>query len=947
LNWFIRLAVSPASLYEVWSRQLEFVSLRTKHQLTYWGYRVLNLARTFRWALKEETRSAMIESVIYRPKNMRHLFLNDERLNTFLTKKSHSHALCAALRTSMNAYMKSLTIIAGYRTYNVSMSPKDGGRGTRYFYGLKDLATPFKNDIVSGNDVIIMCDVDYYTDVNRWMQFFRPILMYTMVTNTVTGRGVDYSFHFDGNEVEFHVAGGSSYKHKLWDYRGDTVSTIDRNGTLLVFNIEQRNIPYDEHHRFVVLTPLAAVPYPYYIGLPEIQPIKRLSIDSTVKTHSGVDAKINLMFEPIKDVVSVSREGSCHSVEVPGRVYESIKERIKHKESMPVVSDVERLLKQNDVKTYSTDAPLLFELVTANLKPNRVITNGTVCSYQVDGPLATEDGKKSGVAFATPVVSQPALFPNKGVNADVATIKGRIDKPRNDHMPAAGPMYDWAAEFVSHIVGDQEGKGVPISVEDVRKLQNKPMQRARYAKVAGTMSMKSENRITSFMKSEAYGNASDPRNISTMSPENTTMLSRFTNPFKEDCLKKIQWYGPGLTPTKTIARLGQLARESEEFLCVDYTRLDGSVSQFLQKYVMMAAYMKWCSEEEKPELQNLLNQVFKQSAVTANGIPYKPGYGTRSGSAVTTDGNTMICGFVVFVAYRRMGLNPQEAFNKIGLVYGDDGAFPADEGLADHIQMVADELRLKVKLIGVAKCEPIPYLGRYFIDPDITKNSFQDPIRTLSKIHLTSNKTVTPMQAAANKALGYLATDAKTPLIGTWAKTVIKITGINKAKGLTSEEQYKMSNAWPQIDEQLIREKVSQLLNISIDELDKMEKMIAETKALEDFPVVLQTFREIKIPVVIDGELMEGEMTGPHQNAKIIKTSKDGQISQPAASDSKLSSLAQQRRSRRKNGRVSAQRQAAALSAQVRETGTGIGCSGSKSTGSNPGNVDEQPIPDG
>jgi hypothetical protein len=93
--------------------------------------------------------------------------------------------------------------------------------------------------------------------------------------------------------------------------------------------------------------------------------------------------------------------------------------------------------------------------------------------------------------------------------------------------------------------------------------------------------------------------------------------------------------------------------------------------------------------------------------------------------------------------------------------------------------------------------EPILFLGRYFVDPPTTDDSYADPLRTIGKLHASTNKSVTKEQAAANKALGYISTDRLTPIIGTWAARVIQLTKIRTMKGGTGEEKYKCSNAWP------------------------------------------------------------------------------------------------------------------------------------------------------
>lgn len=391
--------------------------------------------------------------------------------------------------------------------------------------------------------------------------------------------------------------------------------------------------------------------------------------------------------------------------------------------------------------------------------------------------------------------------------SDEATIRGRIDKVRNDKVPPR-TYFKYANDFINQIVR-QVGVGSPVSVDEVRREQCTAQQRARYKMSEATLNCNPSNRLQAFIKAEPYSSVNDPRNITTMAPELTVMLSCYTMAFKNSVLKGLSWFGPGKTPKQTVNELYRIGRKCKEWLVVDYSRLDGTVSEFLQRNVMMAAYMRWVAPDYRAELQHCLNQVFIQQGRTAHNIKFEPGYGTRSGSPVTTDGNTMICAYVVYCALRNLGYSSKSAFKDIGLVYGDDGAFAALPGLAEQLQGVSGALGLQIKLDTVSNNEPVSYLGRYFVDPLTTYDSFQDPVRTLGKVHLTANKSVSVNQALANKAHGYLATDAKTPLIGTWARKVIELTGL-KPKGLLREEQHKLSNAWPQRNADLIKECIAE-----------------------------------------------------------------------------------------------------------------------------------------
>ncbi|AIO11151.1 protein A [Mosinovirus] len=859
--------------------------------------------------------SEYVEAVISRPVKLRHLFLTNDTIRVFPMRKSHSHPKAAAFRTATNIYMGDLARTAGYVPYNVSKSPTDSGDGTRYFYGVKDLAAKYIDTPVNDNHVLIFCDVDYYTDLNKWMKYFQPMIMYTFSPNTCVGRCEDYSWRFVDNQVEYHVAGGSSYRHELWNFTGDTVCSYADNGDLLVYLLEQRNIENDPNHRFVVFTPCARIPSPFHWFLREVPRLQRkeVTVSRDVGWWSATSEKFSLLYDPISDMLSIAKNGAWQSVDTTGRIYEAIKQRLDNKTAPAVVSDVERLLRAAGDKEAATNAPLLYNMFGLTIRHNVVKTTNVPTHYSPIGSLATEDGKPSGAQITGPLVSEPALFPTKGVNSDEATIRGRVDKVRNNITPRRA-YKDYAHEFVDLIVR-KPCVGSPLAVGDVQKRQATAQQRARFKMVEATLTTTPQNRLKAFIKSEAYGSVNDPRNITTMAPELTVMLSAYTLAFKEQVLKMFSWYGPGCNPTETVKRLAKLATSKLNWLCTDYSRLDGSVSEFLQKQVVYPCYMKWVAPEYRDEMKHLLDQVFIQRARTAEQVEYDPGYGTRSGSPITTDGNTIISAFVVYCANRNLGLTPKQSFGRLGLKYGDDGADSDYPGLSDAIELAAKALGLTVKLETVELGKPVPYLGRYFVDPATSKDSFQDPMRTLPKLHLTANRGVSAEQAAANKAHGYLATDAKTPIIGNWARRVIELTGL-KPKGLLREETHRMSNAWPQRDASAIAESMAFVMGMQVSDLQVLSDSCNTVPALDQFAPLIETSRDVKISAVVSGDLVEPE-------PRVIAEPAPSDDRKSAATSGKLRPLANKSIGRRAVTSSTARVKAARVRGQVPTTRNG------------------------
>ncbi|APG76301.1 hypothetical protein [Shuangao insect virus 10] len=798
-------------------------------------------------------------------------------MKLFTPRNNHSHPTAAMYRSGVNAFMTRLVTSAGFIPYQVSMSATDKCDGTRLFYGQKDLAIPYKHDSVKDQHVIIMTDVDYYTDINKWLSYGRPILMYTMVPKTVVGRTQDYAYRIVNGRLEMHVAGGSTYTHELWDYQGDTVSIVAEDGKnnehVICFHLEQRDIPGDPDHKFIVFTPYAYIPAPYYYVCIEPTPVRRKCFGDT----------INYLFEPITNTLSISENGSWNSVELDATLYSAIQQRLLQKTTPTLIVDVERHLRAAEHPRPAVAAPLVYQLMNCTIDKNVVMTKGCITTYHPLGTLVNEDGKPSGSQVCTPMLTEAGVFPSNSVASDEATVRGRIDKVRNNVVPPR--KYNvWRNDFITTIV-KHPGTGGPIGTGDVAEVQNKPMQRARFVKSECTLTTTPINELKSFVKVEPYTSINDPRNITTMIPELTTELSAYSIPFKDEVLKDLPWYGPGKTPIQAVEKLQEMAMSDKPWIVTDFSRMDGTISEWMQHF-LTEIMLRWVRDEYKDMLRYLLLQVLIMKGRTKHGIKYQPGWGNRSGSPVTTILNTLVSILIVYMALRSLGQNHNKAWSMIQfycLKYGDDGVdILCVEGLDDAITSVAEDLGLKIKIEVIPMGCTIPYLGRYFVDPSSMPDSFQDPLRTIDKLHLSSNTQVTARQAQFNKASGYITTDRLTPIIGSYCKVVLDSYAGMSVRGETSEERYKMSNAWPQYESHKnhITQSMAELLKIEYSELKRLDEMVSNVTNPEEFPVLFEKTMKVNLPAIYGEVIVE---QGEHYDQDDIQSAAVRPQSQPAS----------------------------------------------------------------
>lgn len=829
------------------------------------------------------TKSKLIEEHIERPNgDMRHALLNvrDEfRTYPMASAEIHSHPISAVNRSAMATFMADIAARSGFRPYHVSRARTDLYLGCRYFYNVKDLSMQWQDDTIPTDAAIIMTDVDYYADMNKWLMLWRPILLYTFVPTKMSGQTAEYAYHFDGDEVVYEVKGGATYTHKLWVYEGDTV-VVDSGDAICTYNIEQRSVPDDADHRYICLTPASRIKYPYAKLIPqtENQGIRRFKNEG-------------YLYDSITDKLSIIASSKHHAVNITGQVFEAIKERMANKTAPPIIADVERILKDSNFQDPHLNAPLLFNHLNSKIDRNVIFTSSLVSYHPLpEGAMTNEDGDPMGTNATSNLVFPGAAYPTNSHASDLATVHGRVDSVRNSTDPPT--IYNvYANNFISQLVR-HSSTGVPYTAEQVVREQDGVMQRARNQAILHTVTDNATNRLQAFIKAEPYSTANDPRNITTMAPQLTLMMSRYTYAFKNDVLKNTRFYSPGMTPDEIVTRLGELTKTSG-VLCTDYSRFDGTISKWLQKYVVKAAYKRWLTFDNHGSFNKWFDKIFTRRATTRHGVNYDPGWGTRSGSPITTDGNTMINAFVMFVAFIKLGLSIPDAFEAIGLYCGDDGYTTNRDGLIHAVLETARELGLTAECT-IYKEGPYPFCGRLFVDPSLIPDSFQDLKRTLPKLHLVNNGPESIEQRITNKATGYMVTDSKTPILSVWAKKLLSLTAL-EAKHVSHEEAYKMNHPWPQQDTEKLMEAVMKHLDMTSIEIRQMESMIQQTTSLTDFPVIAEWTPDSKITAV-RGDIIENprrnhisrnnasrqETTSRRRNQRAQGTNRPAQQTEPS-----------------------------------------------------------------
>jgi len=822
----------------------------------------------------------------YDNQNVMDYWQNTANLPEQKTTQGHTHAQAANARTRAARLVDTMALQLGKSNYVVSSCRRENELNPTFhgYYIDKDLQHNRRRDSIPSDAIIKMIDVDYYIKWSDWACAPRPVVAYTFSPKTVCHDGPEFSYALSSDDaVRYQVNGGTTYEHKLWDYSNDflAVRTPLRllNGWRPNFRLP-RDVVYavnskrvDEYHNLVLLNPvysiLAYKPSFWPGGLHHLSR-RRFKYGNGVMNSFRDD-------EGVKTSVGTCADGyAVTAVTVDRKTYEALRLRFPETKK-PCISSVERHLKAVGIDDPVDEAPVMFSILkhtTASLPQTVVDRPGTFSppykpsSYVAVGGFVSEEGTEIGRQLTCPLVTHPDVFPRVSVNNDLLTVQKRILAPRNNKVPPAR-FEKYAAEFVGMLVTKRHC-GYPYSIEDVRDRQNRPAQRGRSDAVVNWASNPSGKPISvsAFMKREPYPKAGAPRNISTVPTEHNLHLSAFTYAFKEQVLRQQPWYVPGMAPREVAERIAEICRASL-VAETDFTTMDGSIPEWLKKFVTIPAYQAWVTNEYANILTKVLQAEHRANAVTSNGVAYNVEFSQLSGSPGTTDCNSLANAFITYCALREMGYSPQEAYSRLGAYGGDDGVSRD----VDPVVLTNTATLLGMKL----KCIPVrngacSFYGRVFFNADCGQiGSIQDPERTWRKLHLsTAPADVSDKRALANRTFGYLTLDPAAPVTSDWCRKVRELTGITGGE-VTRYDSYHAwlqvsegHEGWPQMPRDLAFEAIAWRLDRDEAEVRDLADSILNAKKMTD----LEELWDNPVPpnpftVDMDGEIFRGSDPEP------------------------------------------------------------------------------------
>jgi len=714
----------------------------------------------------------------------------------------HTHGESAAKRSVGSNFIDLLADLTASRQIRVQGSMADVRQGrpvTREWFWAKDLTMPQVSiDVRPGlmdRTLFAYVDVDEYIDMPQELAVnFAPHILYTLVPSRAGKVDGEYSYRFlkDGS-VEYVVAGGGKYVHHVWDYSSDNLRAEGSewlwlsDGTLLpvlvkytaFYKVERKNV--DDDHQVVLLSPLRrwsqVLPYgdawlatKLVAGTPLVRfnPVVGDFVRVERKTREGL-------------FVSTARVGdfSCAYTSVSVDEEVAIKSALC-KDALSVAMTKTSIAASGSETMFGAEVVTAFHRANPGRTISRVFTTDEwVRSYQFLPKLANYDpgAKPSMKCFMAPLVHggfSPAMCESndrRAVEKRVLEVKTSV-KLSPFLLRAMRAFVDNVASAVI----------VPVDEDEVRKRQSRPTQRAI---IERSQFESTPGVAMCFVKRQAETKIGDPRIITTINGSDKVDYSSFMYSLY-DLLKQLPWFASGMKPKEVAERVAAVATGGTWLAETDFSRMDGRISE-------AARHLEWLlmSSVFAPSMHKRIRELMRRQTMlrcsTKFGVHYNSGLARGSGSPETSVFNTLLTGFVMFLAYCLGGRNYDEAWKQVcdkAACQGDDGiaADMHEQEAVRAANMVGQKLTIQLRGRG----ETVSFLARHY-GPDVwfgDTDSCCDLARQLSKFHLATyveDDDSKRLLKLREKAFAYWLTDEHTPVLGDFVSKVLELGPVTHA----------------------------------------------------------------------------------------------------------------------------------------------------------------------
>jgi hypothetical protein len=622
-------------------------------------------------------------------------------------------------------------------------------------------------------DIEAFIDVDYYVDDSDMFSVTGIKAMYTIIPSSVAGKGADSYWYIgaDGTYCE-RICGGAVYRHRVWNYNTDIV-VAEGTFSLTVYDVQVVPGPYNR--AIVILVPSHTVWIPPFI----LRRYFKYPTLGRIGVASNARGDVALTVTRDRDVlVSIRRGVECGDcTTIPIGAYYAALDHV-NKTKVPGVAGVSNVMERCDVKL---SVPELYTLAAYLEAPADLLepVNYTR-STNSDDP-----GKPFAMLAAVPLVP-PASAPTiHDVNIE-ASVQERVIDVANNVIPPQ-KYRDYAREYNARLLPPNGRKLVPLTREEAILALAKTSQKfADYLRNESCIKSDKLEDIDAFLKAEVTPNASakgkPSRLIFPVEKETLILTTRFIAPYKAYELERARngtgFSCVGLSPAEIADRVHKFALQVNGPIDqTDFTSMDGTHSDFTnQNYLYL--YRNLYSAEHRKDIVNAFQRNYDRTVKMPRTVEggkrkkFKSRAMNLSGKADTTNSNTWPNGFVDYCALRNGGLDPDQAFSRVGPKFGDDGL---GDGNYDRVT-VARELGFIMKSEIAPEGEAVSFLSRVFVRPRATGTSIVEPLRALAKIPVSVRSVAgSNREDLANRVHGYTTSDPSTPLVSDYCRALVRI----------------------------------------------------------------------------------------------------------------------------------------------------------------------------
>jgi hypothetical protein len=768
IDWWALISFPIVMLFLV-GDVLRLSPVRRLHQIFQdWSSNILEMNNLVDPKAAEKLRRAMMDHpVVYRK-----------------DPPNHTHPKSASARSAAVNHMCSLANLLGIKTFFVQMSKQDqqrGRPGSRDWRFPKDLqSVPISETPLEDVDALCYVDVDMYLDMPAALCENAKIQMIsTFQPSAVANSDGEYAFTFDKYNVsKVSVSGGGMYTGLVWNYSQDSLLVTRKflgvPYSCAAYLVDRKTVT--ENYDLVLLSPLGSWGWKlawlawWTISGPDL---RRLSLHDDGFLRMAVHKKDGMY-------MSTGRPDSYACATIPAAVDAALSDQV-----LVQKADLTSATVQGRVGPgFETGAPVVAAYHRKQRRgiPDRVCPVDLSIQHVQFGPKSEDDFKPLIVPFMTPLIEDGCFAPAVTIINEEVMVKERItNMAKTTVMDAYTRIL--AEEFVQFLF-PRNGVLVPLDFDAVVERQHRPSQLALIGQADDVPHRPPT--ATNMMKHEAYAKITPPRAITIIDPPDKVAWSLFLYALGDYAKYSWPWYQPGMTPLETAERIVAICSLAEDLKQGDYNRMDGTISpanRELESMVIVRAFVRDVHERAL----ELANSQVNMAVRCRLGTKYQSGTARGSGSPETGLFNTINTAFNAYCAFRSEGVPPIVAYEMLGIYCGDDSATPSGDCCGGPIPRVseaalvraASKMGQELEVTTVKRGSVgVKFLARLY-GPDVwfgDPNSMCDLKRQLSKLHTTVAlpSKVTPLMKAVEKARAFGLTDANTPVLGEWCRTVLR-----------------------------------------------------------------------------------------------------------------------------------------------------------------------------